>query len=162
MMNTNLHDIQADIQRLANQQSQIQAQTIQAHQLLQAQQIATLLSQQQQQQQFGSQHNVSSSNYRPLNASFGSSPHLNQSSSFSSRPPSRDPNQHVLNYVNDQGQYIHSYQQQQQQQQQNQYNDTDSVINHKLEKLEYPRNNIIYVKDLGQGAFTILINKSAH
>lgn len=52
--------------------------------------------------------------------------------------------------------------QQQQQQQHNQYNDTDSVINHKLEKLEYPRNNIIYVKDLGQGAFTILINKSAH
>lgn len=31
--------------------------------------------------------------------------------------------------------------------------DTDSVFNHKLEKLEYPRNNIIYVKDLGQGAF---------
>lgn len=37
--------------------------------------------------------------------------------------------------------------------QQTQYHDTDSVINHKLEKLEYPRNNIIYVKDLGQGAF---------
>lgn len=36
---------------------------------------------------------------------------------------------------------------------QTQYHDTDSVINHKLEKLEYPRNNIIYVKDLGQGAF---------
>lgn len=25
--------------------------------------------------------------------------------------------------------------------------------NPKLEKLEFPRNNIIYVKDLGQGAF---------
>lgn len=35
-----------------------------------------------------------------------------------------------------------------------QYHDNDtSSINHKLEKLEYPRNNIIYVKDLGQGAF---------
>lgn len=31
--------------------------------------------------------------------------------------------------------------------------DSDSIFNHKLEKLEYPRNNIIYVKDLGQGAF---------
>lgn len=45
MMNTNLHDIQADIQRLATQQSQIQAQTIQAQQLIHAQQIANILSQ---------------------------------------------------------------------------------------------------------------------
>lgn len=34
-----------------------------------------------------------------------------------------------------------------------QYHDNDTSINRKLEKLEYPRNNIIYVKDLGQGAF---------
>ena len=44
-MNTNLHDIQADIQRLTQQQNQIHAQTIQAQQLLQAQQIASLLNQ---------------------------------------------------------------------------------------------------------------------
>lgn len=31
--------------------------------------------------------------------------------------------------------------------------DSVSTLNHKLEKLEYPRNNIIYAKDLGQGAF---------
>lgn len=29
----------------------------------------------------------------------------------------------------------------------------NSSLNQKLEKLEYPRNNIIYAKDLGQGAF---------
>uniref|UniRef100_A0A182IPY1 CKK domain-containing protein n=1 Tax=Anopheles atroparvus TaxID=41427 RepID=A0A182IPY1_ANOAO len=44
-MNSNLHDIQADIHRLTQQQSQIQAQTLQAQQLLHAQQIANLLNQ---------------------------------------------------------------------------------------------------------------------
>lgn len=33
------------------------------------------------------------------------------------------------------------------------YHETSAVLNPRLEKLEYPRNNIIYVKDLGQGAF---------
>lgn len=36
---------------------------------------------------------------------------------------------------------------------QTQCHESDTSINNKLEKLEYPRNNIIYVKDLGQGAF---------
>ncbi|EAT37503.1 AAEL010510-PA [Aedes aegypti] len=48
-MNSNLHDIQADIQRLTQQQTQIQAQTLQAQQLLHAQQIANLLNQDPQQ-----------------------------------------------------------------------------------------------------------------
>uniref|UniRef100_A0A336MXI7 CSON005804 protein n=1 Tax=Culicoides sonorensis TaxID=179676 RepID=A0A336MXI7_CULSO len=105
MMNTNLTDIQSDIQRLASQQSQIQAQTIQAQQLMHAQQIANILSQQ---QQYGSQHNINTTGYRPLNSSFGSSPHLSQSPQYNTRPPSRD--QHIIQqnvqYVNDQGQYI--------------------------------------------------------
>ncbi len=33
------------------------------------------------------------------------------------------------------------------------YHHTASALNPKLEKLEYPRNDIIYIKDLGQGAF---------
>lgn len=33
------------------------------------------------------------------------------------------------------------------------YHETRAQLNPKLEKLEYPRNNIIYIKDLGQGAF---------
>ena len=33
------------------------------------------------------------------------------------------------------------------------YHETKALLNPKLEKLEYPRNNIIYIKDLGQGAF---------
>lgn len=33
------------------------------------------------------------------------------------------------------------------------YHQTSAKLNPKLEKLEYPRNDIIYVKDLGQGAF---------
>ncbi|XP_055381785.1 tyrosine-protein kinase transmembrane receptor Ror2 [Condylostylus longicornis] len=33
------------------------------------------------------------------------------------------------------------------------YHETGIQLNPKLEKLEYPRNNIIYIKDLGQGAF---------
>ena len=45
-MNMNLHDLQQDIQRIATQQSQIHAQQLQAQQLMQAQQIANMLSQQ--------------------------------------------------------------------------------------------------------------------
>lgn len=33
------------------------------------------------------------------------------------------------------------------------YHETGALLNPKLEKLEYPRNNIIYIRDLGQGAF---------
>jgi muscle, skeletal, receptor tyrosine kinase len=33
------------------------------------------------------------------------------------------------------------------------YHQTAAKLNPKLEKLEYPRNDIIYIKDLGQGAF---------
>lgn len=33
------------------------------------------------------------------------------------------------------------------------YHRTTAQLNPKLEKLEYPRNDIIYIKDLGQGAF---------
>lgn len=44
-MNVSLHDIQADIARLAQQQTQNQAQHMQAQQLMQAQQIANLLNQ---------------------------------------------------------------------------------------------------------------------
>ncbi|XP_058831193.1 tyrosine-protein kinase transmembrane receptor Ror2 [Topomyia yanbarensis] len=33
------------------------------------------------------------------------------------------------------------------------YHRTGTQLNPKLEKLEFPRNNIIYIKDLGQGAF---------
>lgn len=33
------------------------------------------------------------------------------------------------------------------------YHQTEAKLNPKLEKLEYPRNDIIYIKDLGQGAF---------
>nr|XP_029721081.1 patronin-like isoform X20 [Aedes albopictus] len=130
-MNSNLHDIQADIQRLTQQQTQIQAQTLQAQQLLHAQQIANLLN-----QQYGSQQNIQQiihGTYRPINAQlFGSSPHLPQQNAppllqqqspinYGTRPPSRDPyltqqqQLHTLQYVNDQGQYIQQAQQQQQQ-----------------------------------------------
>ncbi|XP_021710418.1 patronin isoform X23 [Aedes aegypti] len=123
----------ADIQRLTQQQTQIQAQTLQAQQLLHAQQIANLLN-----QQYGSQQNIQQTihgTYRPINAQlFGSSPHLPQQNApllqqqspinYGTRPPSRDPylsqqqQLHTLQYVNDQGQYIQQAQQQQQQQQQ--------------------------------------------
>ncbi|KPU76430.1 uncharacterized protein Dana_GF11779, isoform Y [Drosophila ananassae] len=45
IMNMNLQDIQQDIHRLATQQSQMQAQHLQAQQLMQAQQIANMLNQ---------------------------------------------------------------------------------------------------------------------
>nr|XP_029721095.1 patronin-like isoform X32 [Aedes albopictus] len=129
--NMDLEQYQADIQRLTQQQTQIQAQTLQAQQLLHAQQIANLLN-----QQYGSQQNIQQiihGTYRPINAQlFGSSPHLPQQNAppllqqqspinYGTRPPSRDPyltqqqQLHTLQYVNDQGQYIQQAQQQQQQ-----------------------------------------------
>ncbi|XP_052839213.1 patronin isoform X2 [Drosophila gunungcola] len=147
IMNMNLQDIQQDIHRLATQQSQMQAQHLQAQQLMQAQQIANMLNQ----QTYGSQQHLADHHYqqsRPVQQSFGSSPHLPQAynapvSAYSSRPPSRDPYQQQLQhqqhqqqqpmampqpmqYVNEHGQYMsppqpaHYMQQQQQVQQQQQ------------------------------------------
>nr|XP_017019850.1 patronin isoform X28 [Drosophila kikkawai] len=112
IMNMNLQDIQQDIHRLATQQSQMQAQHLQAQQLMQAQQIANMLNQQ---QTYGSQQHLATDHHyqpsRTMQQSFGSSPHLPQAynapvSAYSSRPPSRDPYQQQLQ---------HQHQQQQQQ-----------------------------------------------
>ncbi|XP_041450297.1 patronin isoform X24 [Drosophila obscura] len=124
IMNMNLQDIQQDIHRLATQQSQMQAQHLQAQQLLQAQQIANMLNQQ---QTYGSQQHLADHHYqqqqRPMQQSFGSSPHLPQAynapvSAYSSRPPSRDPYQQQqqlpqpmampqpMQFVNEHGQYM--------------------------------------------------------
>ncbi|XP_032292385.1 patronin isoform X45 [Drosophila virilis] len=94
IMNMNLQDIQQDIHRLATQQSQMQAQHLQAQQLMQAQQIANMLNQ-------------------AFNAPV---------SAYNSRPPSRDPYQQQqqqhhshqqqpmqmppMQYVNEHGQYM--------------------------------------------------------
>nr|XP_017019849.1 patronin isoform X27 [Drosophila kikkawai] len=111
IMNMNLQDIQQDIHRLATQQSQMQAQHLQAQQLMQAQQIANMLNQ----QTYGSQQHLATDHHyqpsRTMQQSFGSSPHLPQAynapvSAYSSRPPSRDPYQQQLQ---------HQHQQQQQQ-----------------------------------------------
>lgn len=92
MMNTNLYDLQADIQRLTLQQTQIQAQ-----------QYANIM-----QQQYGSQHNLGGGGgYRPIQQqNFGSTPHMPSQTAYNlSRPPSRDPHQN-MQYINDQGQYV--------------------------------------------------------
>ncbi|TDG50611.1 hypothetical protein AWZ03_002915 [Drosophila navojoa] len=125
IMNMNLQDIQQDIHRLATQQSQMQAQHLQAQQLMQAQQIANMLNQ----QTYGSQQHLAEHHYqqRPMQQSFGSSPHLPQAfnapvSAYNSRPPSRDPYQQQqqqqhhphqqpmqmppMQYVNEHGQYM--------------------------------------------------------
>lgn len=99
-MNSNLKDIQQDIHRLTNQQSQMQAQAIQAQQLLQAQQIANMI------QYHGSTQNIPQQYRNMPPSNFGSTPHLNQpynQQSMIMRPSSRDP-QHQ--FINDQGQYI--------------------------------------------------------
>ncbi|XP_058055049.1 patronin [Anopheles bellator] len=140
-MNNNLHDIQADIQRLTHQQNQIQAQTLQAQQLLHAQQIANLLN-----QQYGSQQSIPASTYRPMNTGplFGSSPHLPQQQSspinYGMRPPSRDPylSQHTMQYVNEQGQYIQASPQQQNHMQPN-YGPTHQTPPHHPNNLVYSR-----------------------
>jgi calmodulin-regulated spectrin-associated protein len=98
LMNNDLHDIQEDIQKLAEQQNQIQVQTMQAQQLLQAQQIANILN-----QQYSSQQNITGL-YHPIQQQqqqqFGSTPHL------SMKQPQQQPPQQHHQYINEQGQYI--------------------------------------------------------
>ncbi|KAH8280237.1 hypothetical protein KR018_000766, partial [Drosophila ironensis] len=152
IMNMNLQDIQQDIHRLATQQSQMQAQHLQAQQLMQAQQIANMLNQQ---QTYGSQQHLADHHYqqpRPMQQSFGSSPHLPQAYNYSSRPPSRDPYQQhqqhqqqqpplampqPMQFVNEHGQYMSPPQpahymspQQAQQQPQSIYSDNGAAYNH--------------------------------
>ncbi|KPU76422.1 uncharacterized protein Dana_GF11779, isoform Q [Drosophila ananassae] len=148
IMNMNLQDIQQDIHRLATQQSQMQAQHLQAQQLMQAQQIANMLNQ----QTYGSQQHLADHHYqqpRPMQQSFGSSPHLPQAYNYSSRPPSRDPYQQhqqqqqpmampqPMQFVNEHGQYMSPPQpahymspQQHQQQPQSIYSDNGAAYNH--------------------------------
>ncbi|XP_016976500.1 patronin isoform X43 [Drosophila rhopaloa] len=111
-----------------------------------------------QQQTYGSQQHLADHHYqqsRPVQQSFGSSPHLPQAynapvSAYSSRPPSRDPYQQQLQhqqqqpmampqpmqYVNEHGQYMsppqpaHYMQQQPQQQPQSIYSDNGAAYNH--------------------------------
>lgn len=101
-----MQDLHDDINRLVTLESQMQAQHIQAQQLMQAQQIANMI--------YGSQQHIpnAAANHRsPMSqTSFGSSPHISQPHSPQQpihynnvrQPMNRDSHQ----YINDQGQYI--------------------------------------------------------
>ncbi|XP_065719781.2 patronin isoform X46 [Drosophila suzukii] len=190
IMNMNLQDIQQDIHRLATQQSQMQAQHLQAQQLMQAQQIANMLNQQ---QTYGSQQHLADHHYqqpRPMQQSFGSSPHLPQAynapvSAYSSRPPSRDPyqqqHQHQqpqpmampqpMQYVNEHGQYMsppqpaHYMQQQPQQQPQSIYSDNGAAYNNHSNHSPYGgapqyRSSVVY-DDYGQPTNHFYLHESS-
>lgn len=96
LMNSDLHDIQEDIQKLAEQQGQIQVQTLQAQQLLQAQQIANILN-----QQYSSQQNITGL-YHPIQQQYGSTPQLSMKAQ--QQQQQQAPQHHQ--YINEQGQYI--------------------------------------------------------
>ncbi|XP_017078324.1 patronin isoform X10 [Drosophila eugracilis] len=189
IMNMNLQDIQQDIHRLATQQSQMQAQHLQAQQLMQAQQIANMLNQQ---QTYGSQQHLADHHYqqqRPMQQSFGSSPHLPQAynapvSAYNSRPPSRDPYQQQLQhqqqqpmampqpmqYVNEHGQYMsppqpaHYMPQQPQQQPQSIYSDNGAAYNHSNHSpyggAPQYRNSVVY-DDYGQPTNHFYLHESS-
>ncbi|XP_070140587.1 patronin isoform X43 [Drosophila kikkawai] len=158
IMNMNLQDIQQDIHRLATQQSQMQAQHLQAQQLMQAQQIANMLNQ---------AYNA------PVSA-------------YSSRPPSRDPYQQQLQhqhqqqqqqpmampqpmqYVNEHGQYMSPPQPAHympQQQPQSIYSDNGAGYNHSNHSPyggappEY-RNSVVY-DDYGQPTNHFYLHESS-
>lgn len=96
LMNSDLCDIQEDIQKLAEQQNQIQVQTMQAQQLLQAQQIANILN-----QQYSSQQNITGGLYHPIQQQFGSTPQLSMS-----QKQQQQQQLHQNQYINEQGQYV--------------------------------------------------------
>jgi calmodulin-regulated spectrin-associated protein len=93
LMNNDLHDIQEDIQKLAEQQNQIQVQTMQAQQLLQAQQIANILT-----HQYSSQQNVTGM-YHPIQQQ-------QQQQQYASTPQLAIQKPLHHQYLNEQGQYI--------------------------------------------------------
>ncbi|XP_017078349.1 patronin isoform X33 [Drosophila eugracilis] len=156
IMNMNLQDIQQDIHRLATQQSQMQAQHLQAQQLMQAQQIANMLNQ---------AYNA------PVSA-------------YNSRPPSRDPYQQQLQhqqqqpmampqpmqYVNEHGQYMsppqpaHYMPQQPQQQPQSIYSDNGAAYNHSNHSpyggAPQYRNSVVY-DDYGQPTNHFYLHESS-
>ncbi|XP_070491312.1 patronin isoform X13 [Chironomus tepperi] len=118
VMNSDLHDIQEDIQKLAEQQNQIQVQTMQAQQLLQAQQIANILT-----QQYGSQQNITGM-YHPLQQQYNSTPQL----------PIQKPIHHQ--YINDQGQYVNQKIQSRENSRiiEDQYSSPSQYLNHEQQK----------------------------
>lgn len=98
LMNSDLHDIQEDIQKLAEQQNQIQVQTMQAQQLLQAQQIANILN-----HQYSSQQNITGI-YHPLQQPQQQSQQYGSTPQLPIKPPTQQHQQHQ--YINEQGQYV--------------------------------------------------------
>lgn len=107
LKNSSLQDIQQDIYRLQNLESQMQAQHVQAQQLMHAQQIANMI--------YGSQQHIPGQYGRSSvpQTNFGSSPHLAQQHQFQSatmmnniRQTNRDSNIAPIQYINEQGQYV--------------------------------------------------------
>lgn len=112
--NNNIQDLNHDINRIVNLESEMNARQVQAQQLMQAQQIANIL--------YGSQQHISSPNHRGQlsQSSYGSTPHISQGHSPQQqhqqqqhhynnvRPMSRNSHQ----YLNEQGQYVSNNHQQ--------------------------------------------------
>nr|XP_016928614.1 patronin isoform X40 [Drosophila suzukii] len=145
------------------------------------------------QQTYGSQQHLADHHYqqpRPMQQSFGSSPHLPQAynapvSAYSSRPPSRDPyqqqHQHQqpqpmampqpMQYVNEHGQYMsppqpaHYMQQQPQQQPQSIYSDNGAAYNNHSNHSPYGgapqyRSSVVY-DDYGQPTNHFYLHESS-
>ncbi|XP_017078327.1 patronin isoform X13 [Drosophila eugracilis] len=145
-----------------------------------------------QQQTYGSQQHLADHHYqqqRPMQQSFGSSPHLPQAynapvSAYNSRPPSRDPYQQQLQhqqqqpmampqpmqYVNEHGQYMsppqpaHYMPQQPQQQPQSIYSDNGAAYNHSNHSpyggAPQYRNSVVY-DDYGQPTNHFYLHESS-
>lgn len=108
-----MQTINNDIQKIVSKENQFQAMQIQAQQLMQAQQIANMLSQQQ--PSYGSQQHIPRSMHQQ---GYTSTPHIppqqpqpiyNPSNNYPMRPPSRDPflpPGQNMNFINEQGQYV--------------------------------------------------------
>ncbi|XP_050744119.1 patronin isoform X35 [Drosophila biarmipes] len=145
------------------------------------------------QQTYGSQQHLADHHYqqqRPMQQSFGSSPHLPQAynapvSAYSSRPPSRDPYQQQLQhqqpqpmampqpmqYVNEHGQYMsppqpaHYMQQQPPQQPQSIYSDNGAAYNNHSNHSPYGgapqyRSSVVY-DDYGQPTNHFYLHESS-
>lgn len=110
--NSSLQDLHHQINRLANLESQVQAQNLR-QQELQAQQMQNQQLRQIANMMYGSQQYITGQhNCNPMSSqtNYGSSPHLSQSQyqqmhyNNVQRPPNREP----IQYINEQGQYISS------------------------------------------------------
>lgn len=138
-MNHSLHDIQADIQRLASQQNQIQHQNL----LAQQHQLQAAYAAQQQYQHYASQHNITqqAAHLNQMHNMFSSASHIPQQQMHHNIPQQQPQHQQPVSHHPEATTqfYLHDQSPQQPQQQRRTWSQQTSPLNHQHNSLQTQR-----------------------